>query len=105
MNFHTKAIAEGIIYRYAYGIQEVKEIEELGMFPYATENIKELTSIIRNGHYHRADSLEKAKDIFGEGLTLFRFKDQNDRCYYAFYYESIQLGQSPIVIDVFPVSR
>jgi len=102
MNFHTKAITEDIIYRYAYGIQEVKEIEELGTFSYTNTNIRELTLIIKKGDYASAELLEKAKDLLGEDLTLFRFKDQDGKLYYAFYYDSIEPWQNPIVMDLFP---
>ena len=55
MNFHTKAIIENIIYRFGYGITEVRDIKSFDpLFAYTTENIYQLTSIIKKGDYHRA---------------------------------------------------
>ena len=103
MNFESEAIIENILFRFGYGITEVNEIELLEpLFANTTENIYQLTSILKKGDYDRAQTLEKAKDILGEDLTLFRFKDQNGKMYYGFYYNSIEPLQHPVVIDIAP---
>jgi hypothetical protein len=102
MYLHTKAIREAILYRFAYGITEIKDIEELGTYAYTSENIYELTSIIKNGDYKKIEALEKTDDILGSDLTLFRFKDQNDKRFYSFYYTSFEFEQRPFVMEVFP---
>lgn len=103
MNSRTEAIIENILFRFGYGITEVNDIEFLEpLFANTTENIYQLTLIIKKGDYNRAQTLERAKDILGEDLTLFRFKDQNDKLYYGFYYNSIEPLQNPVVIDIAP---
>ena len=102
MKFHTKAITEAIITRFPYNIIEVNAIEDLGIFAYHEENIQALTSLIKYGNYDEIGSLEKAKDVLGEELNLIRFKDQDGKLYYAFYYDSIEMGQNPFVMEVFP---
>jgi hypothetical protein len=102
MNFHFKIIAEAIIYRFGYGIDEVNEIEELGRYAYTAENIYQLTSLVKNGNYEKAETLEKTSDILGTDLTLFRFKDQNGKRYYGFYYASFEFEENPFVMEIFP---
>ena len=103
MNFHTEAIIENIILCFGYGITEVKDIEYLEpLFAYTTENIYQLTSIIKKGDYEKAQVLEKARDLLNEDLTLFRFKDQNNQLYYGFYYDSVEPFQNPVVMDIYP---
>ena len=102
MDWYTGKIIDSIVHRFRYGIKEVRDIQEISMIDYTKENIDKLSDILKKGNYDQIQSLKPPKDLLGEDITIIRFRDQDEKSYYAFYYDSIELNQSPVVLEVFP---
>ena len=103
MNLIHEKIAQAILYANFFGIKKVLNLEEITTTDYTIENQVALMEILHKGEYEKIQSFEPGKDLFGDQLTVVRFKDEKDKLYYALYYDSIEFWDDPQVFDIFPV--
>jgi hypothetical protein len=97
-----KQIADSILYGFEGKIRSVKNITELGTFEYTPENARMIAAILTTGNYSKLSTLQRAENLLGDDLTVFRFSDGEDRLYYGYYFDSIELSQYPEVLEIFP---
>lgn len=81
-------------------ITEIKDVEILKTFPLEGKLLNDIAALIKSGDVALLKDMPGSENLFEE-LTVIKFNDQNGQAYAAIIYDSYELWEEPIVVEVF----
>lgn len=81
-------------------INDVTDLEEIITVDYSQQNLDFVWAVLMTGNYGKLKTLEPVENLFGEAITVFLFRDENNSAYYAIVYDSGELEQKPMILEM-----
>ncbi len=85
-------------------ITEIKDVEILKTLSLEGESLKDVAALIRTGDIASLKNIPGSENLFEE-LTVIKFADQDGNGYAAIIYDSYELWEEPVVIEVFKMNN
>lgn len=100
-NQYEKNIIESILLTSPIKIDAVKDIEDLGIYPFTKENFNKVCVLLETGKYSKLLEMQRLKEKPFEDITVILFKDGKGDIYYTIIYDSWALEQFPEVMRIY----
>ncbi len=103
INSWDRKVIKAILADRLLNIIEVKELETVQSLFYSTDEYAQIKNLIEQKQYEVILNTEQERNKdFGEYLIIIKFKDHNNKIFFATVYDSDELWQDPQIIDFFP---
>lgn len=83
-----------------FSITEIKDVEILKTLPLEDGLYEQLAELIKTKNIELLKNIPGGENVF-EDLTIIKFADQGDQAYIAIIYDSYELWEDPVVVEVF----
>jgi hypothetical protein len=100
---YTDYITKSILLNNEFGIEIIKDIENIKSMILIREEYPKLAELIKNKSVEAIKSLAPSQNKTSEYLTILKFRDQENNNYIVTTYDSDELWQDPQVIDIFRI--
>lgn len=97
---YEQYVIEAVLAKNRFNIKEVKKIEILKCISYDKQLFDQAVELINLGDVQSIKNLEYGEKTF-EDITIVWLADQDDREYLATVYDSDELWQDPVIMDIY----
>jgi len=83
-----------------FNITEIKDVEILKTIPLEEGLQQQMAELIKTRNIDLIKNIPGGENVF-EDLTIIKFADQTGQVYVAIIYDSYELWEDPVVVEVF----
>jgi hypothetical protein len=99
---YIEEIKQLVLSKNKLGIAEVRNLKFLKGLNYDEKSYHSIAEAIKQKRIHDIILLPQVQTKTFEDITLFSFYDQNNDLYIVSVYDSDELWQDPVILDIFP---
>jgi hypothetical protein len=96
-------ISKAALANNSLSITEINDVEILKTVPLEEGLYDKIAEIIKTGNIELIKQMPDSENIF-EDLTIIQFADQTGQKYAAIIYDSYELWEDPVVVEVFKIA-